>query len=357
MSWRRVPVQDQAATCSSGPPGPDRLTRASTVRVRPGSSGVRSRRYVVGNAKHGTLSPRGSTASSNSAHTSWSRTHRSVTVPTRPRVTTHSPVAVRLDLAPAQRAAADRPRRRQVAAHVAVHRCPQLRQAWSTGSAGTTHPPSTTSVRSISSGCGNPQTIGTAGRLAALGAGLRCGHVDPEPLGHGGSADLPHQVGVADDDQLVGGARHADVELLPRPVARLRLVDAEHDRRPLEALAAEDVAVEDLVVPVRPPVAELAVVVGPLDLHRVPRPGGEQRDAAGVPADVEQQVDRVVGTADGIPVGREERDVRALATPRRHPGRRQRPERLVDLAGVAEVVRRSDSRSVHGIDERPSTTR
>jgi hypothetical protein len=61
-------------------------------------------------------------------------------------------------------------------------------------------------------------------------------------------------------DALVGGTRHPDVQPLPGPLAHLALVDAEHGA-PFEALAAEDVPVEHVVVlPERPPVGLLVVV-------------------------------------------------------------------------------------------------
>jgi hypothetical protein len=64
--------------------------------------------------------------------------------------------------------------------------------------------------------------------------------------------------------------------------------------------------------------------------------GGEQRDVAGEPADVEQQVDRLVGDVLGVAVRRDEVDVDAVVSARRHPGRPERAERVVDLLGVAK---------------------
>lgn len=112
---------------------------------------------------------------------------------------------------------------------------------------------------------------------------------DAQPLRDFTSTDPAYDARVADDDEDVGGARHPDVQPLPRAIAVAGLVDAQHDGRPLEALAAEDVAVEDvLALPEAPPVPDLAVPLGLRLLLGVAVTGGEQRDVSGIPPLVEQ---------------------------------------------------------------------
>src|SRR3546814_5729548 len=96
---------------------------------------------------------------------------------------------------------------------------------------------------------------------------------------------------ITDHDEQVRGARHPDVQPLARAIPGLVLVDAEHHHATLEPLAAQDMAVEDVVgVPPGLPVAVLGVVGGPLDLDRVPLAGGQQRDVLGAPVLLEQSL-------------------------------------------------------------------
>ena len=72
------------------------------------------------------------------------------------------------------------------------------------------------------------------------------------------ATDGADHVGIADDHELVCGAGHPNVELLPSAIDIGRRVDAEDDRTALESLAPEDVPVEDVArVPERLPVAGL----------------------------------------------------------------------------------------------------
>lgn len=91
-------------------------------------------------------------------------------------------------------------------------------------------------------------------------------------------------------------ARHPDVQQLSGAVPVAGLVDAEHDRGALEALAAEDVAVEDVLpLPEAAPVAHLTVVLGLRLLLGVAMAGREPSDAARLPTLVEQGTHVVIG--------------------------------------------------------------
>lgn len=55
-------------------------------------------------------------------------------------------------------------------------------------------------------------------------------------------------LGIPDDDKSVGGAGEPDVEAFAAAIAAPVLVEAEHDGAAFQALEAEDVAVEHVVV-------------------------------------------------------------------------------------------------------------
>ena len=128
-----------------------------------------------------------------------------------------------------------------------------------------------------------------------------------------------------------------DVEPLTRPVTRAVLVEAEHDGSSLEALAAEHVAIEDVVVPVGAPIALLVMEVRPFHLHGVAVTGDQQCDVARLPSCVAQRIDGVIRCFESVLLGRRDgAHARPVASVGVHPARRQRPEGLVDLLGVME---------------------
>ena len=139
--------------------------------------------------------------------------------------------------------------------------------------------------------------------------------LDAEPTGDLVAGHPPHGAGITDHLELVRGPRHPDVQPLPCAVACAVLVEAQHDGPSLEALAAEDVPVEDVVIPVRAPVALLVVEGRALHLDRVAVASGEEGDVAWLPALVQQPVHLVVGCADRVVQGGlHEADGRSVAT-------------------------------------------
>src|SRR4051812_41840391 len=116
---------------------------------------------------------------------------------------------------------------------------------------------------------------------------------DAQPPGHLIAADSPHHDRIPHDDQHVGRARHADVKPLSGATTFACLVHAQDDGRSLEALAAQDVAVEGvLAVPEAPASSRyLPVPLGLRLLLGVAMAGGEEGDVARVPPLLEQLLD------------------------------------------------------------------
>ncbi|MGI8522978.1 MAG: DUF3427 domain-containing protein [Nocardioides sp.] len=97
-----------------------------------------------------------------------------------------------------------------------------------------------------------------------------------------GPADPAYDVRVTDDDQDGRGPGHPDVQ-------------------PLEPLAAEHVAVEDVLsLPEAAPVADLSVPFGLRRLFGVAVAGGEEGDVARLPAVIEERLDRVVRCVERV---------------------------------------------------------
>ncbi|EGD44059.1 hypothetical protein NBCG_01647 [Nocardioidaceae bacterium Broad-1] len=86
------------------------------------------------------------------------------------------------------------------------------------------------------------------------------------------TASPAHDIGGSNHDELVGGARHSDVEPLTSTVPLTDLVEAQHNDRTLQALEPEDVAVDLALVVETLPAAGLVTELGLLDLDRMTVP-------------------------------------------------------------------------------------
>ena len=177
---------------------------------------------------------------------------------------------------------------------------------------------------------------------------MRTGHEELRVAGHqmpslDATAWPPISRIVAGSPTTTSRSVARDIPTYSRSRERSRtfgLVDAQHDGAPFETLAAEHVAVEDVVVvPAGLPVLLLRVERRALELHRVAVAGGEQRDVLGPqPSSSSASTSSSAASMASSAEDGDEAHVRTVTSARVHPGRRERTERLVDLLGVPQVV-------------------
>jgi len=138
---------------------------------------------------------------------------------------------------------------------------------------------------------------------------------------------------------LVTGAGQSDIDAFAGAFKRRLLIDDEHDRASLEALEAEDVAVEHLLrIPETVPVGGVAGGLALL-LLRVASAGREQRDIFRAPTVFEEQLDFVVASAHCVLAGAgHELHRRPLPAEEAHLVIDKRLKRIRDLPRVAHIV-------------------